>query len=142
MSKDTATYAVALWLDSCKTRFKNMYDHDLDKNGWPALEKALKNYDEKGYFTVGEIQYLFNRSHPKGAIPTYNTHRGYNLRHGDMLRCPIKDLVDTNLVNWRTGSNGVIQPALAQAIKQETKWEFRMGNLRPQVNTTYNDLFG
>jgi len=142
MSKDAATYAVAQWLDSCKTRFKNMYDADLDKNGWPALEKALKNYDEKGYFTVGEIQYVFNRSHPQGAIPTYNTHRGYNKRHGDLIRCPIKELVDTNLVNWRTGSNGVIQPALAQAIKTETKWEFRMGNLRPQVNTTYSDLFG
>ena len=139
--KDAATYAVAQWLDSCSTRFKNMYDHDLDKNGWPALQKALKNFNEKGHFTVGEIQYLFNRSHPQGALPKYNKHQGLDKRHGAMLRCPIKELVDTNLVNWRTGANGVIQPQLAQAIKTETKWEWRMGNLRPQVNTTFNDLF-
>ena len=139
--KDTATYKVAQWLDSCQTRFKNMEAAGLDKNGWPALKKALKNFNEKGYFTVGEIQYLFNRSHPLGALPKYNTHKGLNKLHGELLECPIKDLVDTNLVNWRTGQNGVMQPQFAQAIKAETKWEWRMGNLRAQHNTTFSDLF-
>jgi len=114
----------------------------LDKNGWPALKKALDHFNEKGYFTVGQIVYLFNRTDARGIYPKYNTHKGYNLRHGEMLPCPIKDLVDTNLVNWRTGANGVMTQEFASAIKADTKWEFRLGNLRPQVNTTFNDLFG
>lgn len=135
------TRPVALWLDSCLTRFKNMYAADLDKNGYPAIQKALNNFNEKGYFTVGEIQYLFNRSHPKGALPKYNRHRGYDKIHGAMLQCPLKELIDSNLVNWRTGSNGVMQQPFALAIKAETNWEWRTGNLRAQVNTAYSDLF-
>jgi hypothetical protein len=133
---------IALWLDSCNTRFKNMYDSKLDENGYPAITRAMKNYDSKGTFTVGEIQYLFNRSHPGGALPKYNTHRGYNKIHGEMLPCPLKDLVASGIVNWRSGQNGVMQPFLEQAIKKETSWEWRMGNLRPQTNTAYSDLFG
>ena len=133
---------VAAWLDSCQTRFKNMYDADLDKNGWPSLQKALKNFDERGYFTVGEIQYLWNRTHPMGLYPDYNTKRGYNKKFGNMLPCPLKALIDSNLVNWSTGKNGVIQDPLIRAIKKETSWEWRMGNLRAQQNTAFADLFG
>ena len=56
MSKDQSVKAVANWLDSCQTRFKNMYNSNLDKNGWPAIQKAINNFNEKGYFTVGEFQ--------------------------------------------------------------------------------------
>jgi len=135
------TRPVALWLDSCQTRFKNMDLAGLDKNGYPAIQKAMNNFNEKGFFTVGEIQYLFNRSHPLGALPKYNRHRGYDKIHGAMLQCPLKELIASNLVNWRTGSNGVMQAPLASAIKAETNWEWRMGNLRAQVNTAYSDLF-
>jgi len=139
--KDTDLYKVAQWLDSCETRFKNMAKAGIDKEGYPAIKKALEHFNEKGYFTVGEIQYLFNRSHPQGALPKYNKHKNYDKIYGEILECPIKELVNTNIVNWRTGSNGVIQPSLAAVIKKETRWEFRMGNLRPQHNTTYSDLF-
>jgi hypothetical protein len=132
---------VATWLDSCNTRFKNMHTAGLDLNGYPAITKAMKNFDEKGFFTVGEIQYLFNRSHPSGALPKYNTHKGYDKLHGGMLKCPINDLIATNIVNWKTGQNGVIQPNFANAIKAETKWEYRLGNLRPQQHTAFSDLF-
>jgi len=132
---------VAHWLDSCNTRFKNMYDAGLDLNGYPAITRAMNNFDAKGSFTVGEIQYLFNRSHPLGALPKYNTHMKYDKIHGNMLKCPINDLITTNIVNWRSGQNGVIQPQFAGAIKAETKWEWRNGNLRPQVNTAFSDLF-
>jgi hypothetical protein len=117
-----------------------MYNAKLDMNGYPALKKALDNFDEKGYFTVGEMQYLFNRTDPRGAVPKYNTHKGYNKKYGDMLPCPVKDLVDANVVNWRSGS-GVIQSQFADAIKEDTRWEYRLGNLRPQTNTAYSDLF-
>jgi hypothetical protein len=140
MKKDPVQ-VVAQWLDSCHNRFKNMYDADLDKNGLPAIKKAMNNFNDKGYFTVGEVQYLFNRTHPMGAIPKYNTHKGLDKKHGSMMQCPIKELVDSNLVNWRSGSNGVIQQPFADAIRKETKWEFRLGNLRPQQNTAFDDLF-
>lgn len=142
MTTQTPLHRVAAWLDSCSTRFKNMHAANLDLNGWPAIQKALKNFDEKGFFTVGEIQYLFNRSHPQGALPKYNKHKGYDRVHGNMLECPLKDLIDSNIVNWRTGQNGVMQPALIAAIKKETRWEWRNGNLRPQQNTAFDDLFG
>lgn len=137
----SATKNVADWLDSCQTRFKNMAEAGLDINGYPALTKALEHYDEKGFFTVGEISYLFHRSHPKGSLPKYNTHKGYDKIHGAMIRCPVKDLIDSNLVNWRSGQNGIMTPQLADAIKSETRWEWRNGNLRPQVNTAFSDLF-
>jgi len=132
---------VAQWLDSCNNRFKNMHAQGLDMNGYPAITKALEHFDEKGFFTVGEIQYLFNRSHPQGALPKYNTHMKYDKLHGTMLKCPVKDLIDSGIVNWRTGQNGVMQQQLANAIKTETRWEWRNGNLRPQVNTAFSDLF-
>jgi len=137
----SATRNVAAWLDSCEKRFKNMYAAKLDMNGYPAFKKAMDNFDEKKYFTVGEMQYLFNRTDPRGAVPKYNTHKGYNKKFGDMLPCPVKDLVDSGLVNWRSGS-GIMQSQFADAIKEDTRWEFRMGNLRPQTNTAYSDLFG
>jgi len=138
---DQALKNVAQWLDSCNNRFKNMHTAGLDMNGYPAITKALEHFDDKGYFTVGEIQYLFNRSHPQGALPKYNTHKGYDKLHGNMIKCPIKDLVDSGLVNWRTGQNSVMQAQFAAVVKAETKWEWRNGNLRPQVNTAFSDLF-
>lgn len=138
---EKARYKVAEWLATCQTRFYNMYKAQLDPNGWPALQKALKNYDERGYLTVGEVQYLFNRTHPLGAYSDYNTHRGYNKKFGNMMQCPIKELIDSNTVNWRTGANGVIHGPLTRAIDNETNWRWHMGNLRPKQNTTFSDLF-
>ena len=139
--KEQAMKSVAAWLASCETRFKNMYDAKLDMNGYPAFKKAMTDFEDKGYFTVASMQYLFNRTDPRGAVPKYNKHKGYDKKYGNMLPCPVKDLVNSGLVNWRSGS-GVMQSQFADAIKQDTRWEFRLGNLRPQVNTSYNDLFG
>jgi hypothetical protein len=139
--KDTDLYKVAQWLDSCETRFKNMAKANLDTQGYPAIKKALDHFNEKGYFTVGQILYLFNRTDPRGVYPKYNRHRGYDKIHGEMLPCPIKELVATNVVNWRSGANGVMTPELAQAIKADTKWEWKLGNLRAQHNTAFEDLF-
>ena len=137
----TAEQEVLNWIETCRDRFRNMYEAKLDENGYPAINSALKNYLDRGYFTVGEVQYLFNRTHPLGAIPKYNTHKGYNKIHGNMRQCPIPDLVNSGMVNWRTGQNGVMQAPFAQAIKAETRWEFRAGNLRPQQMTSFSDLF-
>ena len=140
--KKTSTYRVAEWLASCERRFKNMYDADLDREGWPRLQSALKDYQLKGRFTVGQILYLWNRTDSRGAYPRYNKHRGYNRTYGEMLACPLGDLIDSNIVDWRTGANGVISQELAQAIAQDTSWQYKLGNLRPKHMTTYADLFG
>jgi hypothetical protein len=142
MANDENILAVAAWLESCLTRFKNMQDHSLDLEGYPRLQHAMDHYRDKGYFTVGHVQYLFNRTHALGKYKNYNTHKSYHTKYGHMLPCPLKDLVDSNLVNWRTGSNGVIQTSFQTAIKKETTFEWRNGNLRPQQHTTFADLFG
>jgi len=141
MAKEQAIKSVALWLDSCLTRFKNMHQADLDLAGYPAIQKAMANFDNRGLFSVGEIQYLFHRSHKFGKLPKYNTHKGYNKLYGEILPCPIQDLIDSGLVNWPSGQNGVIEPELVNAIQKETKWTWTNGNLRPQKNTSFNDLF-
>jgi hypothetical protein len=58
-----------------------------------------------------------------------------------MIQCPVKDLVDSGIVNWTSGQNGVMEQPFADAIKAATRWEWRMGNLRPQTNTAFSDLF-
>lgn len=141
MRKDQNVTVVNSWLISCRDRFQNMADAKLDENGIVAITKAINNFNEKGHFTVGELQYLFNRTHKMGALPDYNTKNNYHKKFGNMLPCPLKEIIDINIIDWRSGSHGVIQPQLAAAIKAETKWEFKLGNLRPQVNTTYSDLF-
>ena len=138
----TAIQNVNEWLISCYDRFENMYNADLDKNGLPAIQKAIKHFSETGQFSVGEFQYLFNRSSSLGALPKYNTHKGYDKRYGVMKECPLADIISTGLVNWPSGKNGIIQPHLANAIRTLTKWEYRMGDLRVKNNTTYADIFG
>lgn len=135
------TRTIAEWLGSCQTRFENMYNANIDKDGWPNLQRALKDFDQKRKFTVGQIQYLFNRTHPKGIYADYNTHKNLHKKFGTMLPCPVKELVDANVIDWRSGQNGVMQPNFASAIKQETNWEWRNGNLRAQQHTTFDDLF-
>ena len=138
---DKSRYKVAEWIFSCQNRFKRMYDAGIDKNGYPAIQKAIKHFDEHGFFTVGQVQYWFHRSHRYGAYSDYNTHKNYNKRYGEILPCPIKDLVNSGVVRWRTGQNGVIHGPFCRAIKEETLFEWRQGDLRPQHHTTFSDLF-
>lgn len=130
MANEKSIKTVALWLDSCLTRFKNMYQADLDLSGYPAIQRAMANFDAKGKFSVGEIQYLFHRSHKFGRLPKYNTHKGYNKLYGEIIACSLQDLIDSGLVNWSSGQNGVIEPELVNAIQKETRWTWTNGNLR------------
>jgi hypothetical protein len=129
MSNKIARNNTILWIQSALNRFENMYHAGLDLNGKAAIDKAIDHLHEKGKLTVGQVQYLFNRSHPKGHLSTYNTHRGYNKRYGDILVPNLKDLIDSDYVDWATGKNSVMQPALAQAIFDETDYEWRIGNI-------------
>lgn len=141
MANEQAINTVAVWIDSCLVRFKNMADAKLDLAGYPRIKQAMLNFELKGSFSVGEIQYLFNRSSPKGRLPKYNQHKHYNKLYGEILPCPIPELVQSGLVNWRSGQNGVIEPEFANAISSATNWQWQNGNLRPKQNTSYTDLF-
>ena len=138
--RNTPSYRVCEWLLSAQTRFRNMDTAGIDKAGYPAIQSALEHLEKTGQLTVGQAQYIFNRTHPKGAVPRYNTHLGYNKKYGNMLPCSINDLVDSNLVDWASGRS-CIQPQFAQAISDETAWEWRMNNLRRKGMKPVQGLF-
>ena len=138
--KNTPSYRVCEWLMAAQTRFRNMDTANIDKNGYPAIQEALSHLEKTGQLTVGQAQYIFNRTHPKGAVPRYNTHLGYNKKYGEMLPCSIPDLVDSNLVDWASGRS-CIQSQFAQAISDETDWEWRMNNLRRKGMKLASGLF-
>lgn len=142
-NNDTSVYRVCQWIDSAVTRFKNMYDAGIDTEGWPNIQKMLAHIEQHKCITVGQAQYIFNRTHPMGAVPKYNTHKKYHQSYGNMLECNIKDLIDSDLVDWSSG-RGCMQPNFAAAIKKETDWEYRMGRLvKKRITTalTFDQLF-
>lgn len=140
--KNTSLYRVAEYLASIENRFRNMAKANIDVDGYPRFQQAMKHYEERGKFTVGHLVYLFNRTSPLGVYSDYNTHRGYNKKYGEMLRCPLKDIVDAGVIDWPSGQNGVMTGPLSKAIQAETKWHWTRGNLYPQHNTTFDQLFG
>lgn len=140
--RNTSLYRVAEYLASVETRFRNMARQGIDKDGYPNFQQAMKNYERTGRFTVGNLIYLFNRTHDMGYYPKYNHHKGLHKRMGEMLRCPIKDIIDAGVVDWKSGRNGVMTQQLANAIAAETKWHWYNGDLRPKKHTTFDDLFG
>lgn len=129
MSRDSSEYKVCTWLTAAHARFENMYHANLDLQGLPNINKAIEHLQDHGYLTVGQIQYLFDRTHPLGKIPNYNTHRKLNKRYGNMVQCNLNDLIDSNLVDWTTGRYNVIKPNLITAIDKETLWLWSTGNL-------------
>ena len=140
MSNKIAKNNTVMWIQSALNRFENMYYAGLDMAGKPAIDLAIDHLHTKGYLTVGQLQYLFDRTHSLGKLPKYNTHRGYNKKYGDMTTCNLQDVIDSNLVDWSTGKNNVIKPNLIKAIDQETTWEYRLGNLRKKA-PVMADLF-
>jgi hypothetical protein len=118
------------WIQSALNRFENMYYAGHDLNGKPAIDKAVSHLFEHGKLTVGQAQYLFDRTHALGAQPKYNKHRGFHTKYGDMTTCNLQNLIDSDLVDWTTGKNGVMSPKFAQAISKETNHEWSRGNLQ------------
>jgi len=129
MTNKIAHNNTLLWIQSALNRFENMYHANLDLNGKPAIDRAITHLYDKGAMTVGAVQYLFDRSHPKGSVSKYNTHRGYNKKYGNILVCNLQDLIDSDLVDWTSAKNA-IKPNLVKAIEQETDHEYKMGKLR------------
>ena len=139
MSNKIAKNNTIMWIQSALNRFENMYYANLDLNGKPAIDKAITHLYENGTMTVGAVQYLFDRSHPKGTVSKYNTHRGYNKKYGDILPCNLQDIIDSDLVDWSSAKNA-IKPNLVKAIEQETNYEYRLNRLRKKA-PVIADLF-
>jgi hypothetical protein len=140
MSNKIAHNNTIMWIQSAVNRFENMYYAKLDLNGKPALDKAVDHLYEQGQLTVGALQYLFDRSHPNGSQPKYNSHRGYNKKYGDIQTCNLQQVIDSGLVNWTSAKNA-IKPNLIKSIDLETDHEFYRGQLRKKP-PVMADLFG
>ena len=125
--KEQAQYRVCLWLGKAYDRYKNMHAAGKDMDGLPAINKAVDSMNENKYITVGQLTYLFNRTHPLGVYPNYNTKWGYNKRYGEMMPCDLNDIIDSELVNWSTGTPG---SNLKEAIAADTPWHWNQGTLK------------
>ena len=125
------------WLQSISNRFDNMFYASLDLAGKPALSRAVEHLAETGKLTVGAVQYLFDRTHPQGAQPKYNKHRGYHTKYGDMTTCNLQDLIDSDLVDWTSGK---ASPKFIKAISAETNHEWSRGKLQKKPRAMA-DLF-
>ncbi len=129
MTTKIAKNNTIMWIQSALNRFENMYYAGLDMNGKPAIDTAITHLYETGKMTVGALQYLYDRSHPNGALPKYNTHRGYNKKYGDITPPNLQQIIDSNLVDWSSAKNA-IKPNLVKSIELETTYEYTRGNLR------------
>jgi len=138
--KTTPSYKVCEWLVAAQTRFKNMDSAGIDRNGYPAIQEALQHLEKSGQLTVGQVQYIWNRTDARGAVPGYNKHLGYNKKYGEMIKINLNDLVDSDLVDWSSGRS-CIQPMFAKAIAQDTEWHWKMNTLRRKPLTAVQGLF-
>lgn len=136
----TPSYRVCQWLVSAQNRFKNMYDAGIDENGYPQIQKAIRHLELTGQLTVGQAQYIFNRTHESGSVNKYNTYKGYDKKYGSMLPCSIQDLIDSDLINWQSGRT-CMQPAFAKAIARETNYHWVNGALKKKKSQPIQGLF-
>jgi hypothetical protein len=138
--KNTPSYQVCEWLIAAQNRFKNMADAKIDPNGFPAIQEALQHLEKTGQLTVGQVQYIWNRTDSRGAVPDYNHYKGYNKKYGNMTTINLNDLIDSNLVDWQSGRS-CIQPQFVKAIAQDTDWQWKMNTLRRKPMTPVQGLF-
>jgi len=137
MSNKIARNNTLLWIQSALNRFENMYHAGLDLNGKAAIDKAIDHLYEKNQLTVGALQYLFDRSHPNGSLPRYNTHRGYNKKYGDIIACDLQQIIDSGLIDWTSAKNA-IKPNLVKSIDSDTDHEYRLNTLRKKPPVLVN----
>lgn len=140
MENESASYRVCEWIIAAQNRFKNMYDAGIDLQGYPEIQKAIKHLQETGKLTVGQTQYVFNRTDESGSVSKYNTYKGYNKKYGEMLPCSVKDLVDSGLVDWASGRH-CMQSAFAKAIAKETNYQWVNGQLKRKPSQIVQGLF-
>ena len=117
-----------------------MAEAGIDLNGYPQIQKAIKHLEETGQLTVGQAQYIFNRTHDAGSVNKYNTYKGYDKKYGSMLPCSVADLVESGLVDWTTGRT-CMQPAFAKAIARETNYQWIAGTLKKKQSKPIEGLF-
>lgn len=138
--ESTPSYRVCEWLVSAQNRFKNMYDAGIDENGYPAIQRAIRHLEDTGKLTVGQVQYVFNRTSVYGSVNKYNTYKGYDKKYGNMLPCSVADLLNSGLIDWTTGRH-CMQPAFAQAIARETNYSWINGALKKKQSQPVTGLF-
>lgn len=140
MNQDESIRKVCEWLVAAQNRFKNMYDHNIDREGYPAIQKAIKQLEDTKKISVGSCVYIWNRSNEDGSMPTYNSFKGYNKKYGEMIPIDLNDLINSDLVLWESGRNGM-QPRFAQAIDNQTNYKWSGHTLKRKPSIVVKGLF-
>lgn len=140
MTQDDSIHAVCEWLVAAQNRFRNMDIAGIDRNGYPAIKEALKHLETTGKLTLGQCQYIWNRTDSRGAVPDYNHYKGYNKKFGEMIKINLNDLVNSNLVDWSSGRS-CMQPSFAKAIADDTDYKWQTGKLVKKPMIPVRGLF-
>lgn len=87
------------YLMSVEHRYERMAKAGLDVVGYERLQKMITRFMNKGSITPGEAEYLFDRTHPAGRYPDYNTKMGFDVRFGYMETFPTEIMRDF-VIDW------------------------------------------
>lgn len=118
-------------------RFSNMKDANIDELGLTKAIKMVEGYLSTKTITPGEFQYIYDRTHPKGEFPKYNTK---GKRHGLMNECPVQILTE-HIVDWRIPHNQ-LKHTLQNNHDDFMDWYLNSNNHKRPLNTTkFSDLF-
>jgi len=132
-------YVIA-WIEAARKRFECMAKAGIDTEGIANIDRMYDHIKRTQHITVGQAQYIFDRTHPKGLYPRYNTFRRYHERYGSLMRCDLRHLIASDVVDWRTG-HSCMQPNFSKAILEETGWLYKNGSLTKPRTTNYTTLF-
>jgi len=91
------TQTIDDYFASILSRFWNMNQSGVDDVGLTRATEMVERYLTTGTITPGELDYIYNRTHPLGSLPKYNG-TGAKL-YGAMKKCPVEILV-THVVDW------------------------------------------
>jgi hypothetical protein len=84
------------YLISVVTRFNRMYSEGRDIQGLGKALQMAQRWLKTQTITPGEFQYIYDRTHPLGKLPTYN-YKGR--QYGLMMECPATILI-SHVVDW------------------------------------------
>jgi hypothetical protein len=136
---DSLQYVVN-WIEAARNRFEQMALAGVDTEGIENVKRMYDHIKRTQHITVGQAQYIFDRTHRLGRYPRYNTFRRYNKRYGDLIRCDLTHLVMSDVVDWSTG-HSCIQANFKLALRTETGYEYHNGKLRRIPENTFTTLF-
>ena len=112
------------YFESILQRFWNMKQAKIDEVGLTKATEMVERYLTQGTITPGELDYIYNRTHPLGTLPKYN--KTGAKKYGLMKECPIEILV-THVVDWSI-PNHPIRTKLNNDHPDFQSWYYQSNN--------------